>query len=217
MTKVKLLSTVAAALLVAGVASAQELKKNESPAPAPAAQQNAPAEKIAPNMHAGDRKLPETTGQAPKAAEPDKAQALDKGDKSAEPHAAVKDTTGAGEKAQLQTNDKSTAAPAAKTDNSAAAKSSATTGQGAAGAARLSTEQRTKITTIIRQQKVEPAHLNVSVSVGTRVPPSVHLYPVPVEVINIYPDWRGFDYILVGDEIVIIDPATHEIVAIVEA
>ena len=29
--------------------------------------------------------------------------------------------------------------------------------------------------------------------------------------------WRGYDYILVGDEIVVIDPRTHEIVAILDA
>ena len=56
-----------------------------------------------------------------------------------------------------------------------------TTGQGAAaGRAKLSSEQRTKITTIFHQHKVAPAHLNVSVSVGTRVPDSVHFYPLPV-------------------------------------
>ena len=54
MTKARLLSTVATALLLTvGVASAQTLKKDEAPAPAPAAQQKAPAEKVAPNMKAG--------------------------------------------------------------------------------------------------------------------------------------------------------------------
>jgi hypothetical protein len=33
----------------------------------------------------------------------------------------------------------------------------------------------------------------------------------------IYPEWRGDDYIMVGDEIVVIDPRTHEIVGILEA
>jgi hypothetical protein len=49
------------------------------------------------------------------------------------------------------------------------------------------------------------------------VPESVHFYPLPVEVIAIYPEWRGYDYILVGSEILVIDPRTHEIVAILEA
>ena len=93
-----------------------------------------------------------------------------------------------------------------------------TTGQGAAsGSAKLSTEQRTKITTIFKQHKVEQTKLNVSVSVGTRIPVSVHLYPVPVQVVEVYPEWRGFNYILVGDQIIVVDPRTHEIVAILEA
>jgi hypothetical protein len=227
MTKVKLLSTAAAVLLLAaGVASAQELKKNESPAPAPAAQQKAPAEKIAPNMHAGDRKLPETTGQAAKPAEPGKSQSLNKSpasdkDKSAETN--KNSTSGAAENAQVKSDNKASAAEeksgtSAKSSASTNEKSSATTGQGAAaGAAKLSTEQRTKISGIIRGHKTPSVHLNVSVSVGTRVPGSVHLYPMPTEVISIYPEWRGFDYVLVGDEIVVIDPNTHEIVAIIEA
>ena len=92
-----------------------------------------------------------------------------------------------------------------------------TTGQGATGAAKLSTEQRSKITTVIRQHKVAPAHLNVSIAVGTRIPERVHLYPLPAEVVDVYPEWRGYDYILVGDQILVIDPDSHEIVAILEA
>ena len=62
---------------------------------------------------------------------------------------------------------------------------SATTGQGAAaGAAKLSTEQRSKITTIFKQHRVAPAHLNISSRVGARVPESVHFYPLPVEVVD---------------------------------
>jgi hypothetical protein len=53
--------------------------------------------------------------------------------------------------------------------------------------------------------------------VGARLPDSVHLYPLPQEVFVIYPEWRGYEYILVGDEIVVINPRTHEIVAIIEA
>ena len=82
MKNARLLSTVAATLLLAvSAASAQDLKKDEAPARAPAAQQNAPAEKVAPAMNpgahkAGGQKAPETTGQAP---ESDKTKASDKG------------------------------------------------------------------------------------------------------------------------------------------
>ncbi len=64
MRKAKLLSTVAVALLLsAGAASAQGMNK-EAPQQAPAAQQKAPAEKVAPSMKGGEHKAPQTTGQA---------------------------------------------------------------------------------------------------------------------------------------------------------
>ena len=231
MRKARLLSTVAAALLLrVGAASEQPNDKDEAPARAPAAQQNAPAEKVAPAMKPGEQKAstkkgPETIGQAaPNAAESDKnqmkkSQTLDKASPAGPAGKGSSDANGGPNKSK-STNSTAESAPGAATPPAKSADESkkSTTGQGAAAvSAKLSTEQRSKITTIIRSHKVEPVKLNVTVSVGTRVPDSVHFYPLPVEVIVVYPEWRGYDYILVGDEILVIDPRTHEIVAIIEA
>ena len=220
MRKTKLLSTVAMALLLgASAASAQGMGK-EPPERAPTAQQSAPAEKFGPSIKAGEQKPPQTTGQA---APDSKATGKGRETTGQSPKSQASDQPGAMDK------DKSSF-PSGKSDthseqNGAASNASTTeqnrsttTGQGAAaGSAKLSTEQRTKITSIIKQRKVEPTKLSVSVSVGTRVPASVHLYPLPVEVVAIYPAWRGYEYILVGDQIVVINPRSHEIVAIIEA
>jgi hypothetical protein len=45
----------------------------------------------------------------------------------------------------------------------------------------------------------------------------VRFHPLPEEIVNIYPDWRGYEFILVHDQIVVIDPRTFEIVAVLEA
>jgi Protein of unknown function (DUF1236) len=252
MKNARLLSTVAATLLLAvGAASAQDVKKDEAPARAPAAQQNAPAEKMAPAMkpgahNAGGQKASETTGQTPesdrtkasdkgvmenkkdKAPEGDKTKASGKGvmDKGAMDNkkvngAAATGSSGANGSADVKakTNESTAqgATGAKSSQPSATEKDRATTGQGAAGSAKLSTEQSTKITTIIKQEKVAPTQLNVSVRVGNRVPESVRFYPLPVEVFVIYPEWRGYNYILVGNQILVINPRTHEIVAILEA
>lgn len=227
MKNARLLSTVAATLLLAvGAASAQDVKKDEGPARAPAAQQNAPAEKVAPAMkpdtkNARGQKAPETTGQAPAG---DRTDASDKGamDKKKDKGAAAKassDANGSGHvKAKTDENTAQGATGAKSSHSTTAERDRATTGQGAAsGSTKLSTEQRTKITNVIRQQKVAPAHLNVSIRVGNRVPASVRFYPLPAEVFVIYPQWRGYDYILVGNDILVINPRTHEIVAILEA
>lgn len=122
------------------------------------------------------------------------------------------------ESADIKSKSDSSRSTAAEKSTDSAKEKSATSGQGAAaGSAKLSTEQRTKITTIIRQKKVErvsPAKLNISIRIGQRVPTRVHFHPVPVEVVEVYPEWRGYLFILVGDQIVIISPDDHEIVAV---
>jgi hypothetical protein len=95
--------------------------------------------------------------------------------------------------------------------------SQTTVGQ-AGAAAKLSTEQRTQITTVIRDQRVQPLNnVNFSISVGTRVPRDVRFHPLPREVVTIYPEWRGYEFVLVNNQIVVVDPQTFEIVAILEA
>jgi hypothetical protein len=92
-----------------------------------------------------------------------------------------------------------------------------TVGQAGAGA-KLSTEQRTKITTVIKDQHIAPVtNVNFSISVGTRVPRDVSFHPLPAEIVTVYPDWRGYEFILVRDQIVVIDPASLEIVAVIDA
>ena len=222
MQKAKLLSTVAAALLLGvGAASAQGMNK-DTPERAPAAQQTAPAEKVAPSMKNGDHKAPQTTGQATPDSKSGKAKETTGQAPKAEPKsdmgqrgpggAPQESSPANGGVGKSNTENKPAASPSTSSEQNRA-----TTGQGAAGSAKLSTEQRSKITSVIKEQKVERVNLNVSVTVGTRIPASVHVHPLPQQVIVIYPEWRGYDYILVGDQIVIINPRTHEIVAILEA
>jgi hypothetical protein len=94
---------------------------------------------------------------------------------------------------------------------------SKTVGQAGAGA-KLSSEQRTKITTVIRDQHVAPVNnVNFSIAVGTRVPHEMSFHPLPTEIVNIYPDWRGYEFILVRNQIIVVDPQTFEIVAVLDA
>jgi hypothetical protein len=94
---------------------------------------------------------------------------------------------------------------------------SQTTGQAGAGA-KLSGEQRTKITTVIRGEHVAPVtNVNFPVSVGTRVPREIGFHPLPAEIVTIYPEWRGYEFFLVRDQIVVVDPRTLEIVDVLPA
>jgi Protein of unknown function (DUF1236) len=104
-----------------------------------------------------------------------------------------------------------------KADSKGADSKSQTVGQAGAGA-KLSGEQRTKISTVIRNQHVAPVtNVNFSISVGTRVPRDVAFHPLPTEIVTIYPDWRGYEFILVNGQIIVVDPQSFEIVAVIDA
>jgi hypothetical protein len=47
------------------------------------------------------------------------------------------------------------------------------------------------------------------------VPHSVHVATVPSTLIEIHPAWRGYRYFVVGDELVIVEPDSLKIVAVV--
>jgi hypothetical protein len=196
------------------------MKTDEAPGN-PAAQQKAPAEKMAPALRSDQRNAPQATGQAMPKSEnkPLESQTMGKG---APAGAAAKDSPDAQNstsgKAKSTNGSAEGSAGSAPSSEKTADENKHATDQGASSSsAKLSTEQRTKITTIVNRHKVPSVQLNVSVSVGTRIPDSVQFYPLPEEAYVIYPEWRGFDYILVGDQIVVLDPRTHEIVAILDA
>ena len=83
----------------------------------------------------------------------------------------------------------------------------------------LSQEQRTRIHDVIIKERGAPrvANVDFSLEIGIRVPRTVRLVRVPTSIIEIEPRWRGFEYFLVADEIVIVDPQTLEIVAVIPA
>ena len=84
---------------------------------------------------------------------------------------------------------------------------------------KLSQDQRSKISSVIGRgggARVS-SNVNFKISVGTRVPRDVHVEVLPEDIVSIVPEYRGFDYIVVGDQILIIDPDSLEIVTIIES
>ena len=239
MRKVRLLSTAAASLLIGTAAvSAQGMKQDEAPARAPAAQQNAPAEKIAPAMkpgenRAGDRKAPETTGQAPKASDADKIvrSAPDKGAKDKRRHGQDPATRAPPTKSPADAN--GSVNVKSKTDKNAAQDAAGSKANPVRNDRDEEHHHRPGRGRRLRQaldRAAQQDHHHHQAAEGAaghaeRLDPGRHPHSATAcasircrrEVVVIYPEWRGYDYILVGDEIVVIDPRTHEIVAILEA
>jgi hypothetical protein len=87
--------------------------------------------------------------------------------------------------------------------------------------AQLSETQRTQIGTTIRKERnlrrVERSSINFTINVGTAVPRSMNLAPLPGTVLTLFPAYRGYLYIMVGDDLLIVHPRTYEIVAVIPA
>ncbi|HLH48732.1 MAG TPA: DUF1236 domain-containing protein, partial [Roseiarcus sp.] len=63
--------------------------------------------------------------------------------------------------------------------------------------------------------EVTKSSVNFNVNVGVAVPESVRLEPIPTDIIAEYPEFRGYDVVMVEDEIVIVDPHTREVVEVI--
>jgi peptidoglycan hydrolase-like protein with peptidoglycan-binding domain len=80
----------------------------------------------------------------------------------------------------------------------------------------LTSEQRTRIQQTVLAGRNVPRvdNVNFSLSVGTAVPSKVRVVETPRALIEIYPQWRGHQYFVVRDEIVIVD-RSRKIVGVV--
>jgi hypothetical protein len=78
-------------------------------------------------------------------------------------------------------------------------------------------EKRSQISSVIKAEKVEEVtNVNFNLSIGTAVPAGVRYHAMPSRIVEIYPEWRGYEFILVHGRYVILRPHTHEIVYIIE-
>jgi hypothetical protein len=87
------------------------------------------------------------------------------------------------------------------------------------GRIQLSEQQRTNVhQTVLKDRNVNRAsNVNFSINVGTRVPRSVRLAALPASVISVVPEFRSYRYVLVDEQIVIVDPNSFEIVEVITA
>jgi len=103
----------------------------------------------------------------------------------------------------------STAAQPSNTQSNAAQSGSSNVSVSAS----LNETQRTRVTESITRLNVAPINnVNFSLSVGTVVPRDVRFQPLPAEVVEILPQYRGYSFFVVRDDIVIVEPSSYKIV-----
>jgi hypothetical protein len=122
--------------------------------------------------------------------------------------------------AQTQQAQPDKGAGSAQTDKggtSDTGKTTAQTNQSGAQRVQLSDKQRTDVhSTVLKESNVNRAtDVNISINVGTKLPRSVRLAPLPASIVSTVPQFRSFQYVAVNEQIAIVDPNTYEIVEVI--
>ncbi len=86
----------------------------------------------------------------------------------------------------------------------------------------LSSEQRTRIHDVFvrdrdRFDRFRVSRVDFDLRPGVRIPRHFHLFPLPVFLVEVVPEYRDYRFFYYEDEIVIVDPVTLEIVAVIPA
>jgi hypothetical protein len=88
-----------------------------------------------------------------------------------------------------------------------------------AGHVQVSAEQHSNIRErLFKETRVEKTKVNVTVNIGRAIPRTVHLHTLPVAIVAIAPAYRGYDYVVLEDDtILIVDPRTYLVVDLIPA
>ncbi|TPN42882.1 DUF1236 domain-containing protein, partial [Mesorhizobium sp. B1-1-7] len=120
-------------------------------------------------------------------------------------------------KAKVQTDEQAQGSAGTTTDQQAQGKTSTQDKTSTASINNVTVEQKTQITQVIKETKVEPvANVDFDVSVGVEVPRhKVRLHRLPARIVKIVPAYESYEYFVLADgRIVIVDPDTYKIVLI---
>ncbi|TPK89485.1 DUF1236 domain-containing protein [Mesorhizobium sp. B2-4-17] len=132
-------------------------------------------------------------------------------------------------KAKVQTDQQAQGKTGTSTDQQAQGKANVQTDQQAQGKAstqdktstasinNVTVEQKTQITQVIKETKVQPvANVDFDVSVGVEIPRhKIRLHRLPARIVKIVPAYESYEYFVLADgRIVIVDPDSLKIVLI---
>jgi hypothetical protein len=167
---------------------------------------------------------PKEQNPAEKKAEP-KGKAAAQGEMKEQPgkstaQTAPKEGKGTKEKA-AEPKDKASKGTAEKApaqqDKASKGASGAEPKAGSANRVQLTEEKRTNVgQTFAKDGNLNRAtNVTISINVGTRLPKSVRLVALPASIIGIVPEYRSYRYVVVNDQVCIVEPNTYEIIEII--
>ncbi|MEN3385067.1 MAG: hypothetical protein V7608_5111 [Hyphomicrobiales bacterium] len=134
-------------------------------------------------------------------------QARERGDQAAQPSATAPAQQGArpGDASQNRQQGQGSSQPADQTAR-----------RGTSSSLAIDDRQRTQIVERLRHDRtVSNQNINIQVNIGQRLPPRARARPLPPDIVRIAPQYRGYHYTVIEDEVVIVHPRTHEVVDVI--
>ena len=84
----------------------------------------------------------------------------------------------------------------------------------ATGNTHISGDRAEKIAQTLRATS-STQKVNINVRIGANLPGNVDVRPLPPSVVELVPEFRGYDYVVANDEIVIVQPSTRQVVEVI--
>ncbi|GLH81992.1 hypothetical protein SSBR45G_69010 [Bradyrhizobium sp. SSBR45G] len=91
-------------------------------------------------------------------------------------------------------------------------------GQRSATSVSVNDQQRTRVVDQLKRDRDfdrARTDIDIRINIGERLPERVRPRPLPSDIVVMVPEYRGYDYTVVRDEIAIIDPRSREIVDVI--
>lgn len=83
------------------------------------------------------------------------------------------------------------------------------------GSTHLSNDKAARVAdTLLGSSSSENVNVT-NINVGAALPGDVNVMPLPSTIVDIVPEFRGYDYVVANDEIVIVQPSTRHVVDII--
>jgi hypothetical protein len=86
----------------------------------------------------------------------------------------------------------------------------------AVGKVQISSTTATRVSEALISTAPATSHnINIAVNVGAPLPGEAELLPLPPAVVSLVPEYQGYEYVVVNDEVVIVQPSTRVVVEII--
>lgn len=80
----------------------------------------------------------------------------------------------------------------------------------------LTPEAQTEFRTYVTTEQVAPVEIEGDVAVGIALPDAIELQPVPDIIVSKVPDYEGYRYAVAGGRIIIVEPSSTKVVAVID-